>query len=59
MPVSCSRCNKVFKFPYLLDKHYDRKKPCKRVVETALSKTIQNYPKLSKTIQNYPMTLIH
>jgi hypothetical protein len=28
--VSCERCNSVFKFPYLLKRHYARKIPCPR-----------------------------
>ena len=31
MPVSCTRCQKIFKFQYLLVRHLNRKNPCKLV----------------------------
>ena len=42
----CPRCLKEFKFPYLLKRHEERKKPCKPVVLENNPKIIPNNPKI-------------
>ena len=42
----CPRCLKEFKFPYLLKRHEERKKPCKAVILENNPKIIPNNPKI-------------
>ena len=50
----CSRCQKQFKFPYLLKKHKERKFPCKVVKKIKGTKTNLNLPKPTQTNLNQP-----
>ena len=42
----CPRCLKEFKFPYLLKRHEERKKPCKALIIENNPKIIPNNPKI-------------
>tara|TARA_B100001057_G_C22717573_1_gene898378 strand:+ start:293 stop:1213 length:921 start_codon:yes stop_codon:yes gene_type:complete len=46
MTVSCPKCNKEFKHPYLLKRHLNRKNPCKQVEK--------NLPQLTSINLNLP-----
>lgn len=51
---TCMRCLKVFKYPYLLKKHNERKFPCKVVENEIRIKTNLNQPKPTQTNLNQP-----
>lgn len=50
MPVSCTRCQKIFKFQYLLVRHLNRKNPCKLVEKKKDTKKIPEPKKDTKKI---------
>ena len=49
---TCSRCEKKFKFPYLLKNHKQRRFPCKTTLKQEIPEKVAQ--KLSK---NYPKTI--
>ena len=50
MYKTCDICKKVFKYPYLLKRHNDRKFPCKEALHPSASLSIPEHPSASLSI---------